>query len=334
MINKKLIAIMLVFMFGFLFSGTLNVASADSGQDYGIVTVNGKEMYVDKAGNVYPVVIFNGKKCIVWHKYDLVPVGDVIRCEYGISDKTISYFVDKYRKDHKELKSSTKFKYFAGEKAGYNQVYSSWANDRLGFSERDSKKNRWKDTIGSAGCFLCSVASELLRYELKDPVSHQNVNPVNLNEWLKDHDGFNGSSLYFKAVEKFPGISYVIEGFDDFNGAARILYQSYPNAPIMCFRSQYPYAYYPHKKYYYHFCLYVEGDGNNPYYEENGVWKLKDSEAAYHEVIDSGFNSSSNIKGTVRNLTQIAQEGAEYHRNARYKYVRPDSGIFRVAFKG
>jgi hypothetical protein len=324
--NKKLISIMLVFMLGFLFFGPLNIANAGSEQKYGIVTINGKEMYMDKAGNVYPIIIFNSKKCIVWHKYDLVPISDVIRCESGISDKEVKYFIGEYRKNHTGSNTSSPiFEYFAGEKAGYNQVYYRWANDYLGNSN---------DTIRNAGCFLCSTASELLRYGLKDPVSCDNVDPVNLNEWLKDNEGFNGAELCFSAVEHFPGISYIIDGFDDFNGAARILYQSYPNAPIMCFRSQYPYTYTPRKEYYYHFCLYVEGDGNNPYYKENGLWKLKNDEAAYHEVIDSGFNKSYEEKGTVRNLAQIAQEGAEYHGSARYKYVRPDSGIFRVAFKG
>lgn len=326
MLLKRLVSILLVLAVLFVFIMPAGVTKGDDGQSFGIVTINGVEMYKSKSGETFPIVIFDGKKYIKWHEFDLVSVEDVINCESGKSDVMLGNFINKYQKNHNSINKSEFHVKSPGDKAGYNQTYSSWADKQLGFLEWDSQENQWKKyTIGDAGCFLCSTASELLRYGLKDPVSSNNVDPVNLNEWLKDNEGFNGAELRFSAVEHFPGISYIIDGFNDFNGAARILYQSYPNAPIMCFRSQHPYA---PDKYYYHFCLYVKGDGDNPYYKENGVWELNSDEAAYHEVIDSGFDETSDPRGTVRTLTKVYGEG--HNGNP---YVRPDSGIFRVAFK-
>jgi len=322
MLLKRLVSILLVLAVLFVFIMPVGMAKGDNGQSFGIVTINGIEMYKSKSGEIYPIVIFDGKKCIKWHEFDLVPVEDVINCESGKSDVMLRNFINEYQKNHDNVnKSKFHVKFSPGDKAGYNQKYSSWANTRLGFSEWDYQTNWWKYTIGNAGCFLCSTASELLRYGLKNPISYNNVDPVNLNEWLKNNGGFNGAGLYFPAAKDFPGISYNINGFDDFYGAAMILYQCPPNAPIICVHRQG----YPTGKGY-HFCLYVNGDGQNPYYESGEVWELHQPMGENHEVIDPGFNGTSDKRGTVRTLTQVYNEMTPH-------YVRPDSGIFRVAFK-
>ncbi|NIA10311.1 MAG: hypothetical protein GWP10_11445 [Nitrospiraceae bacterium] len=324
---KRFVSIFLVLAVLFVLIVPAGMIKGDDKQDFGILTINGKEMYKSKNGETYPIVIFNGEKYIVWHGFDLVSVKDVINCESGKSDMMVKDFTNKYKEKHNNDKSKFYFNLSTGYRAGYNQMYSGWANTRLGFSEWSNKKNWWEYTIGNAGCFLCSTASELLRDNLKDPISHSNVDPVNLNEWLKNNGGFTGANLRFSAVENFPGISYIINGFDDFYGAAEIIYQCAPNAPIECFRSQYPAS---NGHYWYHFCLYVVSDAQNPYYKTNGLWYLNKSEAPYHKVIDPGFNGSSDPEGTVRTLWQVYEEGRAAHGTY---YVRPDSGIFRVAFK-
>jgi len=328
MLLKKLASILLVVIVLCVFVMPAGIVKSDDGRDFGVVTINGVEMYKSKSGETYPIIIFDGKKCIKWHEFDIVPVKDVINCESGKSDMMLKNFINKYQKNNENgNKSKFYVDFYTGEKAGYNQMYSRWASDRLGFSEWDSHKHWWKYTIGNAGCFLCSTASELLRYGLKDPISHNNVDPVNLNEWLKNNGGFTGAELYFPAVANFPGIWYIIDGFDDFYGAAKILYQCAPNAPIICLHKQkYPVGEG------YHFCLYVGGDGDNPYYwnQAHGCWDTREDLAEWHHVIDPGFNHSSDREGTVRNLWDVYLEGKEYFR---HPYVRPDSGIFRVAFK-
>jgi hypothetical protein len=326
MLLKRLTSILLVLVVLFVFIMPAGITKGDDGQGFGVVTINGVEMYKSKSGETYPIVIFDGKKCIKWHEFDIVSVEDVINCESGKSDMMLKNFINKYQKNHDNGNQSKFYVNFStGDKAGYNQTYSSWANTRLGFSEWDSQKNWWKYTIGNAGCFLCSTASELLRYGLKytDYGSNANPDPLNINTWLKDHGGFTGASLNFSAVANFPGISYVNNGFDDFYGAAMILYQCPPNAPIICLQKQgYPVGEG------YHFCLYVSGNGNNPYYWDQtyGWWTTNQTLANNHQVIDPGFNGSSDPRGTVRNLWDVYWEGSPH-------YVRPGSGIFRVAFK-
>jgi len=101
-----------------------------------------------------------------------------------------------------------------------------------------------------------------------------------------------------------------------------ILYQCPPNAPIICLQKQG----YPAGEGY-HFCLYIRGDGNDPYFLQNGQWTTDETHASSHQVIDSGFNGSADPIGTVRTLYQVYTEGSPH-------YVRPSSGIFRVTFKG
>ena len=65
----------------------------------------------------------------------------------------------------------------------------------------------------------------------------------------------------------------------------------------------------------------------DPYFLQNGQWTTNLTFASSHLVIDPGFNGSSDSRGTVRNLWDVYLEGSPH-------YVRPGSGIFRVAFKG
>jgi len=330
--HKVVIAILLSFVLLFSLAAPLNNL-AKAGNGYGLVIINGKQMYKSKYGNLYPIVILNGKKYVRWHGFELTPVEDVIACESGKSDAMLGNFINKYIREHgNNIDSSKSYNSNSSEiRRGYNQTYSLWANTRLGSSEWGSRKNRWKYTIGNAGCFLCSTASELLRYGLKDPVSHNDVNPPNLNDWLNSHGGFSGANLNYSAIRHFPGISYINKGFDDFNGAARILYQCTPNAPIICFRTQTK----VNGSYSYHFCLYVKGYANNPYYRNShGLWDLKGNDkeetGKYYSVYDSGYAGTSDPRAVLRNFYQIYQEGKTYHGSY---FVRPDSGIFRVAFK-
>jgi len=205
MLLKRLASILLALVILFVFIMPAEITKGNEEQDFGVVTINGVEMYKSKSGETYPIVIFDGKKCIKWHEFDIVPVEDVINCESGESDAMLKNFINEYQKNYDNGNQSKFYvNFYRGEKAGYNQAYSNWANTRLGFSEWDSKKNWWKYTIGNAGCFLCSTASELLRYGLKDPNSGNNVDSSNLNEWLRNNGGFTGASLYFLAVANFP----------------------------------------------------------------------------------------------------------------------------------
>lgn len=331
MFPKRSTIILLVLVVLSVLITPAGITKGDDGQNFGVVTINGVEMYKSKSGETYPIVISSGEKCIVWHEFDIVPVEDVINCENGISDRMLKNFINKYQKNHDNGNQSKFYVNFSpGDKAGYNQTYSGWANTQLGFSEWDSQKNWWKYTIGNAGCFLCSIAAELLRYGLKytDHGSNAGPDPVNINTWLKEHGGFTGADINFSEVKNFPGISSVNNGFDDFYGAAMILYKCPPNAPIECFRTQTKSSGYWH----YHFCLYVAGDGQNPYFwdQSNSCWELNKAEGQNHWVIDSGFNGSSDSRGTVRSLTDVYPEALNKYNTY---YVRPDSGIFRVAFK-
>jgi len=326
--KKKIINFCLILAILFAIVMPISVAKGRDGQNFGIITVSGKEMYKSKYGEVYPIIIFNGKKCIKWHGFEITPVKDVYNCESGKSDTILKNFLDNYQKKYdRNSKSKIHIDYYSpGDKAGYNQMYHLWANVPLGNSS---------NTIGDAGCFITSVAAQLLRYGLKytDYGHNDTPDPVNINTWFKHHNGFNGDVLKYDVIKNFPGIySYVNDGFDDFSYARTILYRTPPNAPIECFRSQHKVLRQGKHVWLYHFCLYVGGDGKNPYHKnkETGYWELNQQEGKNHLVINPGFNNSSyERKGTVRTLTDVYWEGQNAHRTF---YVRPNSGIFRVAF--
>ncbi len=328
MMKKKIINFCLILAILFAIVMPISVAKGRDGQNFGIITVNGKEMYKSKYGEVYPIIIFNGEKCIKWHGFEIIPVEDVINCETGKSNIMLKNFLNDYQKKYNEnYKPDIHINWYSpGDKDGYSQGYYVWANERVGNSSDPN------DTIGKVSCLLTSTVAQLKRYGLRyTDNGHNDISdPVNINKWFIDHHSFDSNAyLYYDKIKDFPGIFYVINGFDDFSLAQTILYRSPPNAPIECFRSQFPVAYYNGKPIWgFHFCLYVDGDGKNLYKKENGVWKLDFEEGKNHLVIDPGFNPSTQREGTVRTLNEVYSEKSQSN-----PYVRPDSGIFKVAYR-
>jgi len=69
------------------------------------------------------------------------------------------------------------------------------------------------------------------------------VDPLNLNEWMKNNGGFSGDLLIFGAITNFPGISSV--GYsDNFNDAAYAMYSGVVPILLM-YNEQFPTHYSP-----------------------------------------------------------------------------------------
>jgi hypothetical protein len=212
---------------------SLRVVKGDNSEKFGVVTSSGVEMFKSKDGETYPIVTIDGKRYVEWNDYEVIALDDAINCESGKSDIMLKKFISQYYENYRK-NNPPKFYaeyYNVGDRAGYNQMWPAWANKPLGYGP---------DSIGLSGCLLCSTAAELSRYGLKDPKSGGTINPLNLNDWLKDNGGFknHNDEMFYEAIRKFPGIYNVIPGFDDFNTAYTILYRIPPNAPIECFRTQ------------------------------------------------------------------------------------------------
>ena len=74
-------------------------------------------------------------------------------------------------------------------------------------------------------------------------ISGSLVDPLNLNEWLKNNGGFSGDLLIFGAIANFPGISSV--GYSDsFNDAAYAIYSGVVPILLM-YNEQFPTHYSP-----------------------------------------------------------------------------------------
>ncbi len=65
MLLKRLMVILLVLVVLFVFVVPSGITKGDDEQSSEIITVNDIGTYKSKSGETYPIIIFNGKKCIV-----------------------------------------------------------------------------------------------------------------------------------------------------------------------------------------------------------------------------------------------------------------------------
>lgn len=205
-IKKALILLCLsVFLLSFFKSG--NVIKA--GEGYGVVTTDKGEMYKDTYGNLFPIIVINGKKEVKLNQYELAPLEALLerdskesKGESALPDELLK----KFYSSGNELENvfTTLPQIYS-----YNQKHKAWGNQLLGFGP---------DTIAQSGYFLTSCAMMLATYNLT--INGSIVNPLNLNNWLKVNNGFSGDLLIFGALGSFPGINYV--GYTDSFEDARI----------------------------------------------------------------------------------------------------------------
>jgi hypothetical protein len=91
----------------------------------------------------------------------------------------------------------------------FRQVWEPWANETLGFSQ---------DLIVNSGCALTSLAMVFKYYGV-------DTDPHRLNQWLKDNNGYLGTSsiIWSKATEMTSGkVKYI--GMTNYSGTADIDY--------------------------------------------------------------------------------------------------------------
>lgn len=79
----------------------------------------------------------------------------------------------------------------------YSQSDSRWENKRLGNS---------RSSIGKSGCVL-SCLSMLLSAEASNP----RVTPDNLNEWLRQNDGYVGNLMRWQVAGEIDGSGLGLE---------------------------------------------------------------------------------------------------------------------------
>ena len=190
-----------------------SIIRADEG--YGVVTTEKGEMYKDTQGNLFPVVVVNGKKLVKLNEYELAPLEALLKRDAKESKGESAL----PKEILKQFYASTYTYVTLPSIVSYTQRYKIWVNTTLGFGP---------STIGNAGCFLTSCAMMLATYNLT--INGSTVTPLNLNTWMKNNGGFSGDMLIFGAIANFPGIRS-IGYFDSFNDAAIAIH--YGIVPIL-----------------------------------------------------------------------------------------------------
>ncbi|MEF3245143.1 MAG: hypothetical protein K6343_04085 [Caldisericaceae bacterium] len=216
---KKMIILLVVFIFLVGFIPFEKMVKADEG--YGVINTEKGKMYRDTHGNLFPIIVINGKKEVKINEYELAPLEALLERD-GKQSKGKSALPEEILKKYyvsKNLFINSDFSTTLPSIVSYNQRYKLWCKEKLGFGP---------STIGGAGCFLTSCAMMLATYNLT--INGSIVTPLNLNTWLKNNGGFSGDNLIFGAIAKFPGISS-IGYFDSFNDAAIAIF--YRIVPIL-----------------------------------------------------------------------------------------------------
>jgi hypothetical protein len=238
---KKVIIFLVTLVILINLASVSNWVRAD--EKYGIVSVNGVEMYKDTYGNLFPIIDEgNGRKYVQIGNYELEPLEVLMERDAKESKGKSALPEDILRKYYssKDFSISAYSYVTLSSIYSYNQRYQSWGSTTLGFGP---------DTIAQSGCFLTSCAMMLATYNLT--INGSLVNPLNLNTWLKDFQhspsynwpdypnesgGFGPDVthqyhdlLKFSAIASFPGINS-IGAFDDFypDASIAIYYQKVP----------------------------------------------------------------------------------------------------------
>jgi len=246
------VALAFILLLNFLPFGNYTEASEETGP--GVVYLNGKEMYKDKYGNLYPIwEDSRGKKQVRISDFEYAP---------------LEALLERDRREGKgEFIDLGPGLTWALSVVSYNQNYVGWRDVTLGFGPT---------TIGSHGCFLTSSAMSLATYNLT--ISGSLVDPLNLNEWMKNNGGFYQDLLIFDTIANFPGISSV--GYSD--SLTDTIYCIYSGVvPIL---KMYPTHYSPLNQTdgtYNRYNNYIENSYHPDYYRKQGI-KQSLYEAGYY----------------------------------------------------
>jgi|GEM_PF-2323814 len=237
---KKMIIWLVVFVLLMSFIPFKKLVKADEG--YGVVNTEKGKMYRDTHGNLFPIIVTNGKKEVKINEYELAPLEALLKRDEKQSQGESALpeeILNKYYTS-KSFFINSDFYTTLPSIVSYNQRYKSWGSEILEFGP---------DTIAESGCFLTSCAMMLATYNLT--INGSIVTPLNLNTWLKNFQyspsyhwkhypyesgGFVYDLLKFDALVYFPGIRS-IGYFDSFNDAAFAIY--YRIVPILQMNSHY-----------------------------------------------------------------------------------------------
>ncbi len=209
---KKAVILSILFVFLVSFVPFGRTIKADEG--YGVVTTEKGEMYKDTYGNLFPIIVLNGKKLVKISRYELEPLQDLLEKDAKEAKRKSTlpeYILKKYYASGSFAVNSQTY-HALSSIVSYNQRYKGWHTYTLGFGP---------DTIGQSGCFLTSSAMMLATYNLTTYGSL--VNPLNLNTWLKNNGGFSHDLIIFSALKNFPGIRDT-DVFDHFSDAEILIY--------------------------------------------------------------------------------------------------------------
>jgi hypothetical protein len=306
----RLTSVLLAVVVLFVFIGPIGRTQGNDGQDFGIATSNGVETYKSKTGEIYTITIDNGKKYVNLQGVEFMPLEDFLACESGETDRRLLKDLSQGKALPPTFDAHASLA--RGQDGGYNQKYGQG----LGYGWADTQLGNGPGNIGPYGCFLCSVAECFRRYGLK--ISGQDIAPLNLNSWLTTHGCFNRDDLQFPLLTRFPGISTVYNGFNSFYDAGYLISQG--SGPIICLQS------YAHSGL--HFCLYVTGNGSDPYVMYNGHLIVYQGPGQLHEVVDSArtdVSNPANPKGYINDLYHLYAGSGQYYRTG--------TSVFRVAIK-
>lgn len=224
----KIIAVCLIVGSLFFYIGT-NSYAKDS---FGLVDINGKQMFKDQYGNLLP--IWKDNTGTIYIREGGEKPGALITLKEMLKLVSVS---------GKNKSGSFPSTVYVFAPVSYNQEYYLWRNNKLGNSTAG-----W--TIGNGGCFLTSTAMALATYRLY--LNGKLVNPSTLNVWIREHGGFGGPTnddLIFSALKNFPGISYTYT-CTDYSDAYLAIY--YGSMPVICFKRS---------NSSYHFCALIQTDG-------------------------------------------------------------------------
>ncbi len=283
-------------------SNIFSTKPVKASEGYSLVITKKGEMYRDVCGNLYPVIIGpNGEKEVILNRYELAPLRALLKRdsrEWKKQSALPKRILEKYYNLENFLTSKS-FYVVLLSIYSYKQGYYKWRNKILGFGP---------DTIGKSGCFLTSIAMMLATYHLT--INNYPVDPLNLNMWMKEHNGFVGDSICFGAVANFPGIRDV--GY--FNGCY--------DAKIAIYYGIVPIISVHHPEL--HFCVLVKTNGE------------KDASTTYIvNTYDAKHFTSSEYAPECMYYApydNIAELSNYYSTLARVRYNFSDPYIFRTAY--
>ncbi len=299
--SKKITILLILFVFLVSFVPFGGTIKADEG--YGVVATDQGEMYRDTHGNLFPVIIDSeGKKEVKLNEYEIAPLEALLERDAKISKGKSALPEEILKKFYGSKVSLSTYSYVTLPAIySYKQGYWRWVNEWLGIHERY--------TIGDKGCFLTSSAMMLATYNLT--INGSVVDPLNLNTWLGDHNGFDwDDGLIFGAIADFPGISSV-GYFESCSDAAIAIY--YHIVPIIA-------VHHPGL----HFCVLVKTNGE------------KDTATNYIVNTYDAINFTSSEYAPERMYyapyDNIAELSNYYSTLVRVGYTFADSDIFRTAY--